>query len=62
MVTASLGMTYVSFWAYLASLPVEASDLVAPDLVSVVDPVSDAGADEGFDPFPLAGVVPGFLA
>jgi len=55
-------MTFVSFWAYLASLPVEASDLGASDLASFVDLVSDAGADEEFFPFPLAGAVPDFFA
>jgi hypothetical protein len=44
-----------SFCAYLASLPVEASDFVASDLVSEFDLVSDAGADEVLLPFPLAG-------
>jgi hypothetical protein len=62
MVTASLGMTFVSFWAYLASLPVEASDLVAPDFVSVEDLFSDAGADEEELPFPLPEDAPDFLA
>jgi hypothetical protein len=55
-------MTCVSFWAYLASLPVEASDLDAPGLVSLEDLVSDAGADEEVLPFPPAGGVPDFFA
>jgi hypothetical protein len=55
-------MTFVSFWAYLASLPVEASDLVAPDLVSLADLLSDAGADEEELPFPLPEDAPDFLA
>jgi hypothetical protein len=60
-------MTFVSFWAYLASLPVEASDLGASDFVSLdlvsLDLVSDAGADEEeLLPFPLAGAVPDFFA
>jgi hypothetical protein len=50
-------MTGISFWAYLASLPVDASDLVAPGLVSLGDLVSDAGADEELLPFPLDGPV-----
>jgi hypothetical protein len=55
-------MTGVSFWAYLASLPVDASDLGAADLVSLEDLVSDAGADEGLLPFPLDGPVLVFFA
>jgi len=46
---------------YLMSLPGDDSVLVAPDLVSVEDPLSDAGADEGLSPFPLA-VVADFFA
>jgi len=63
MVTASLGMTF-SFWAYLAPLPVEASDLGAAGLLSLEeeDAESDAGADEGLLPFPPAGAAPDFLA
>src|SRR5215472_8402170 len=60
MVTASLGMTF-SPSGYLMSLPGDDSVLVAPDLVSVEDPLSDAGADEGLSPFPLA-VVADFFA
>jgi hypothetical protein len=55
--------------AYLASLPLEASDLEAPDFVSLElasfeeeEVESDAGADEFLPPFPLAGGVPDFLA
>jgi hypothetical protein len=48
--------------AYLASLPVDASDLEASGLVSVEDLVSDAGADEGLLPFPPAAGVPDFFA
>jgi hypothetical protein len=55
-------MTLISFWAYLASLPVEASDLVASGLVSDFDSVADAGADEELLPFPLVGAALGFLA
>jgi hypothetical protein len=55
-------MTYVSFWAYLASLPVEASDLDAADEVSLADFDSDAGADEELLPFPLVGAVLDFFA
>jgi hypothetical protein len=55
-------MTFVSFWAYLASLPVEASDLGASDLVSDGDLFSDAGADEVLLPFPLVEDALDFLA
>jgi hypothetical protein len=55
-------MTSVSFWAYLASLPVEASDFGASDLVSDEDLFSDAGAEEVLLPFPLVEGVPDFLA
>jgi len=56
-------MTF-SFWAYLAPLPVEASDLGAAGLLSLEeeDAESDAGADEGLLPFPPAGAAPDFLA
>jgi len=43
-------------------LPLAASDLVAPGLLSVEELLSDADADEGFEPFPLAGVADGFFA
>jgi hypothetical protein len=69
MVKASLGMTGISFWAYVAPLPVEVSDWVAAGLLSLEDVLlsledaeSVAGADEGFVPFPLAAGVPDFLA
>jgi len=55
-------MTFVSFWAYLASLPVEASDFGASDLVSDGDFSSDAGADEGLLPFPPVEGVLDFFA
>jgi len=55
-------MTLLSFWAYVASLPVEASDLEAPDLGSLEDLGSDAGADEESLLFPPAGGAPDFFA
>jgi hypothetical protein len=55
-------MTGYLLLAYLASLPVDDSDLGASDLESVDDLVSDAGADEGFEPFPFGGGVPDFFA
>jgi hypothetical protein len=56
-------MSGISFWAYLASLPVEASDLGAAGFVSLGGEFeSDAGADEDLFPFPLAGVAADFLA
>jgi hypothetical protein len=46
----------------LASLPVEASDFGASDLVSDFDLFSEAGADEVLLPFPLDGGVLDFFA
>jgi len=58
-----LGHDLFLLLAYVASLPVDASDLEAPGLVSVEeDFVSDAGADEGLVPFPPAAGAPDFLA
>ena len=58
-----LGHDLFLLLAYVASLPVDASDLEAPGLVSVEeDLVSDAGADEGLVPFPPAAGGPDFLA
>jgi len=48
-------MTFFSFWAYVAFLPVDDSDFVAAGLASEDDAESDAGADEDLFPFSPAG-------